>query len=132
MNSETVFCSDVVDSVPLLRLAGPDLGEILRVQLFSCVCIIIHSCAVSAAIQAASCTPASEVCLILRSILLLTLLTDGCLFSEGAQTPSPLGRYPPALSNGPIGHSSPHLGRRQIDRDDYFHSYPHGRSFHNY
>ena len=43
-----------------------------------------------------------------------------------------MGRYPPALSNGPIGHSSPHLGRRQIDRDDYFHSYPHGRSFHNY
>ena len=59
-------------------------------------------------------------------------LTERCLFSEGAQTPSPLGRYPPALSNGPIGHSSPHLGRRQIDRDDYFHSYPHGRSFHNY
>nr|KAG5711461.1 hypothetical protein BaRGS_025888 [Batillaria attramentaria] len=47
-------------------------------------------------------------------------------------TPSPVGRYPPPLSNGPIGHSSPHLGRRQIDRDDYFHGYPHGRSFHNY
>ncbi|KAL8558192.1 hypothetical protein ACOMHN_036281 [Nucella lapillus] len=51
---------------------------------------------------------------------------------EGAQTPSPHGRYPPPLSNGPIGHSSPHMGRRQIDRDDYFHGYPHGRSFHNY
>ncbi|PVD24617.1 hypothetical protein C0Q70_15101 [Pomacea canaliculata] len=47
-------------------------------------------------------------------------------------TPSPVGRYPPPLSNGPIGHSSPHLGRRQIDREDYFHSYPHGRTFHNY
>ncbi|XP_070193690.1 membrane-associated guanylate kinase, WW and PDZ domain-containing protein 1-like isoform X2 [Littorina saxatilis] len=52
--------------------------------------------------------------------------------TEVAQTTSPIGRYPPNLSNGPIGHSSPHLGRRQIDRDDYFHNYPHGRAFHNY
>ncbi|XP_046353265.1 membrane-associated guanylate kinase, WW and PDZ domain-containing protein 1-like isoform X6 [Haliotis rufescens] len=41
---------------------------------------------------------------------------------------SPMSRYPPGMTaaNGPIGHSSPHLGRRQIpeNREDYFQSYP--------
>ncbi|XP_050413169.2 membrane-associated guanylate kinase, WW and PDZ domain-containing protein 2 isoform X3 [Patella vulgata] len=47
---------------------------------------------------------------------------------EGA--PSPTGPYPRgAISNGPIGHSSPHLGRRQLEE---YPTYPSGRAFVNY